>query len=790
MTTTTHAPHAPSSSRKEAAFSVNGMDCASCVAHVQKALNSTPGVINSNVNLARGRATVEYADGQVTLDQIATAITASGYPAIPESPAVSAGNTEQQRLQRQMAHARIWRNRAILGLILWAPLEAWHQLTMFNITPHWQYMDWALFAGATIAMIFIGWGFYRGAWNGLKRRTTNMDTLIAMGTTVAYLYSAVALIGEAYGRWTLDDSHLYFTEAIGLLALISLGHWMEARARAMAGSAIRELLQLAPTRALRLDQADQPQEVNVDELLVGDRVLVRPGDSIPIDGEVVQGRSAVDEAMLTGEPIPVTRSIGDMVIGGTINQDGRLVVQVRKTGQETALAQIVQAVEKAQASKPPVQQLADQISAIFVPTVLGIALVTGIGWWIWGTTHDWPQVQTWGQIAKTVCSVLIIACPCALGLAIPAALMVGTGRGARRGILIRDIDALQNAEHISTVVLDKTGTITQGKPAVTKIVAIARAGKNPDGSNSASNEDEILRLTAAAEQFSEHPLARAIVAYARQRGVKIPEVDHFNSQAGLGVVAEVEGRTLLVGNDALLQSHGQVTSGYPPQSAGASTIVHVALKQPNGEVDRLGLVILADQIKSDSASAIASLKTMGLQTVLLTGDNKATALAIAKTAGIQEVLANVKPREKAAVIQSLQRNENYDPATTRFDPSQSAKARKSRVAMVGDGINDAPALASADLGIAIGSGSDIAKETGGIVLVSGSLTGIATAIKLSRATMKKIRQNLFFAFIYNVLAIPLAAFGFLNPLIAAGAMALSDITVIGNALLLRRTKID
>jgi P-type Cu+ transporter len=768
MTTATRIRGTKGTTR-EAAIGVNGMDCASCVAHVEKAMKNVPGVIACQVSLARGRATVEYDDGRTSPEQIADAISASGYQAAPETPSLSASNVEEQRLHHQMEHARAWKNRAMLGLILWAPLEGWHQLANFNLVPHWHHMPWVMFAGATIAILFIGWGFYRGAWNGLKHGTSNMDTLISMGASVAYVYSAVAFLGAFFGRWTLEGIHLYFTEAIGLLALISLGHWLEARARTKAGSAIRELLQLTPTKALRLNSLDEATEVSVQDLFVGDRVLVRPGDRIPIDGEVVAGRSMVDESMLTGESVPVTRSVGDVVIGGTMNQDGRLVVKVEKTGQETALAQIVKAVEKAQGSKPPVQKLADRISAIFVPVVLLIALVTGLSWWAWGASQNWSNAQIWGQVAKTVCSVLIIACPCALGLAVPAALMVGIGRGAQRGILIRDIDALQHAERVNTIVLDKTGTVTMGKPAVAKVVPIPVPG------GVVTPESEVLRLAAAAEQFSEHPLARAIVDHAKARGLKIADVDQFNNEPGLGVVAEVEGKTLLVGSDALLHAHGKVTSGYPPQNAGARTIVHVALKHGNGEVERLGLIILADQIKPDSAEAVSALKAMGMQTVLLTGDNKATALAIQKAAGIEEVFAEVKPKEKAAVIRKLQGEEGN---------------RTAQVAMVGDGINDAPALATADLGIAIGSGSDIAKETGNIVLVSGSLHGIVTAIKLSRATMTKIKQNLFFAFIYNVLAIPLAAFGLLNPLIAAAAMALSDVTVIGNALLLKRSKID
>ena len=492
----------------------------------------------------------------------------------------------------------------------------------------------------------------------------------------------------------------------------------------------------------------------------GDRLLVRPGDRVPVDGMVMEGRSDVDESMISGEPLPVAKGAGDSVIGGTVNGGGRLTIRATRVGSETALAQIVQLVESAQSSKPPVQRLADRISAVFVPAVLGIALVTGIGWYVYGSLNGWPSGAIWGQIAKAVCSVLIIACPCALGLAVPATLMVGIGRGARRGILIRDIDALQSAERIDTVVLDKTGTVTEGKPAVVSVHAT-------DG----ALPDEVLRLAAGAEQFSEHPLARAIVTHARQRKLDVPDPDDFASEAGYGVVATIEGRKVLVGNPSLLRRHGAFGASEEMPLPPGHTLVHVAAGA-DGAAKLLGAIALADRVKADSAAAIRELHALKLRIVLLTGDNRAAALAIAQQVGIDDVRAEVKPPEKAQAIRELR------------------AAGQSRVCMVGDGINDAPALATADLGIAIGSGSDIAKETGGIVLVSGSLHGIATAIRLSRATMWKIRQNLFFAFIYNVLAIPLAALGLLNPLIAAGAMALSDVTVLGNALLLRRTKID
>src|SRR5688572_21854973 len=547
MTTTTQAPR--TSEPQEADLAVGGMDCASCVAHVEKALRNVPGVESYRVNLARGRASVRFDPGRTNPRQLAAAVTDVGYPSTPETPGVAAGNVEEERLQRQTKAARAWFRRWVAGAILWLPLEITHWSLWLASDGahggHHLWLHWLSLATSTLAIGYVGWAFYKSAWGALLRRTSNMDTLIAMGASVAYGYSLVAFVGYLAGAWrTLPD--LYFMEATGLLALISLGHWLEARARQAAGSAIHELLNLAPAVALRLgDDGNGAAEVPVAELHVGDRVLVRPGDRVPVDGVVVDGRSSVDESMITGEPLPVARGPGDAVIGGTLNQDGRLTVRVTKLGSESALGQIVRLVEGAQSSKPPVQRLADRISAVFVPTVLGIALLTGVGWYVWGATHDWPAGQTWGAIALAVCSVLIIACPCALGLAVPAALMVGTGRGAKRGILIRDIDALQNAETIDTVVLDKTGTITMGKPVVTRIVTAGGV-----------TEDELLRLAASAEQFSEHPLARSIVENARERRLRLTDPESFEYEPGLGVVATVEGATIIVGNEALLRQHG------------------------------------------------------------------------------------------------------------------------------------------------------------------------------------------------------------------------------------------
>jgi Cu+-exporting ATPase len=766
----------------ESALDIQGMHCASCVSKVEKAVRDIAGVDACRVNLARGRAVVQFDPNRASIDEVAKAISDSGYQAIPED---SSGSLviEEKRLSRQRHEAQTWRNRAIAGLILWLPAEVTHwvrHLSMPNMRMPVDWMTWLSLVTSTIAILYVGSAFYRSAWRALRHRTTNMDTLIAMGASVAYLYSLIALIGNLSRNWPLAD--LYFMEATGLLALISLGHWLEARARESAGSAIRELMNLAPQTALRATPKDPEKprivamvvggppvmtpisgddskfdlhEIPIADVVVNDVLMVRPGSRIPVDGEIVYGKSSIDESMITGEPLPVTRKHGDQVIGGTMNVDGVLFVRATEVGSKTFLSQIIRLVENAQSSKPEVQKLADRVAAIFVPSVLAIALITAIGWYLWGTIHHWDSPHTWGMLAKSVCSVLIIACPCALGLAVPAALMVGMGMGAKRGILIRDIDALQMAEKIDAVVLDKTGTITQGKPAVAKIESL-------DG----QSEDDILRLAASAEQYSEHPLAKAIAAQARLRNIALDHPESFTNQPGEGIIAQIAGKQLLIGSASFLRSHG---GRLQTESSQIGSEVYVALQTE--QIKPLGLIHIIDEIKSDSAAAIAEMRRMNLRTLLLSGDRHAAAKAIADSVGIDDVRAEVKPAGKADVIRQLQ-SDAY------------------RIAMVGDGINDAPALAQADLGIAIGTGSDIAKEAGDIVLTGGSLHGVAVAIRLSRATMRTIRQNLFLAVIYNVCAIPLAAFGLLNPLVAAAAMALSDVTVVGNALRLRRARID
>jgi Cu+-exporting ATPase len=728
---------------RETTLAVEGMNCASCVTHVEKAARGVPGVLSASVSLAGGRARVRFDGQQTTADTVAAAIGASGYPAKVATAQAVAGERQQRNP---------WLNRAVLGTALWLPVECLHWAVGMHHRGHGGGVGWIDYLAAissTVAIVLVGRAFYRSAWSALRHGTSNMDTLIAIGTTVAWGYSAVALTGFLAGAWhSLPE--LYFMEASGLLALISIGHALEARARLSAGSAVRALLELAPASAWRLAEDGEARAVDIAELAVGDRILVRPGDRVPIDGVVIDGQSSIDESMITGEALPLPRRKGDAVIGGTQNQDGRLIVRVSKIGGETALAQIIQLVEKAQDSKPPIQQLADRIAAVFVPAVLGIALLTGLAWIGVAIAWHWDAGREWAMVARTACSVLIIACPCALGLAVPASIMVGTGLGARRGILIRDIDAIQQAEKVTVVLLDKTGTVTTGKPAVVEIRPLPP-----------TTAGDLLRLAASAEQFSEHPLASAIVRQARERGINLLDPEQFQNHPGEGVIATIGGRRLIIGNSAMLSGNGMAV---PPMDADGRTSVFVA---ENGVL--LGSILLADEPREDSASAIAKLHAMGLRVVMLSGDNRSAAEAIAKRVGIESVKAELKPGDKAAIVESYRREAGPGGA----------------VAMVGDGINDAPALAAADVGIAIGAGSDIAKETAGIVLMNARLSDVAAAIELSRGTMRTIRQNLFFAFIYNVLAIPLAAVGLLNPLIASGAMALSDVTVVGNALRLQ-----
>jgi len=762
----------PSTTTTQVNLTVQNMDCASCVSHVDKAIRKLPGVEAVQVNLATARAKVVFDPTRVGVQQLTQASTDAGYPAA----LVNDAQTAQARRSASNDAAGYWRNRAIVGLLLWLPVESLHwTLSFAGHVPHASHgqvdwMTWLALGASTIAMLYIGLAFVRNAVRGLVRGQINMDLLIAIGGWTSYLYSLTSLVGHLAGWWAMP-ANVYFMEGAALMALISLGHHLEWRARDKASQAIRGLMDLAPDTAARLvnysppstkkrvsltvtaQPTQEPSEETISSSLLtrGDFFRVKPGARIAADGVVVEGSASIDESMLSGEPLPVTRNPGDDVFGGTINRDGSLVIRVTRQGTESALAQVVRLVEEAQNAKPPVQRIADQIAAVFVPVVLVIALITGVGWYLWASHHGWGSGQTWAMIARCVCSVLIIACPCALGIALPAALMVGTGAAARRGIVIKNLAALQAAKKVDTVVMDKTGTITRGRPVVSSVV--------PEPGVSS---DELLRLAASGEQFSEHPLARAIVRHAKQLGLRLVAPTTFSTTAGGGVSAVVEGKQIKIGTAEF--------AGVEDDLMFANESVSHVTRLDGQAVTRLGTIHLADQIKPDSKEAIAHLRRQGFSLLMLSGDTQAAAVEIGRQVGLEpeEVRGRLKPGEKEAIIRELQ---------------QSGKV----VAMVGDGINDAPALSRADLGIAIGSGSDIAKESGGIVLVGNSLTGVGAALAVGRKTMRVIHQNFFWAFAYNVVAIPLAALGFLTPLIAAAAMMLSDVTVIANALRLRKS---
>ncbi|MCB1918542.1 MAG: copper-translocating P-type ATPase [Candidatus Competibacteraceae bacterium] len=728
-------------------LAVTGMSCAGCVAVVENALRNAPGVTTADVNFAERTAQVS---GDTPLATLIQAVRDAGYDASELRDAAA----EAERDAAEQAHyRRLIRNTVVAGALA-APLMIAEMAGWLPVlaTSRGQVFWIGVGLLTLAAMMYSGGHFFTGAWKQFRHHNANMDTLIALGTGAAWFYSMlVALFPTSVPSLA---QHAYFEAAVMIIALINLGSALETRARGKASAAIQRLLGLQPKTA-RLVDGDQERDVPIETLQPGALIRVRPGEKIPVDGEVISGQSTVDESMLTGEPLPVAKQAGDPVTGGAFNKAGAFLFRATRVGEDTVLAHIVASVRQAQNSKPPIGRLADRVASVFVPSVLIIAVLTALAWFNFG-----PEPRA-GYMLVTTLTVLIIACPCALGLATPISIMVGVGKAAEYGILIRDGEALQRVGQLTTVVLDKTGTVTTGRPTVTAVVTTA-----------GFNEDELFTLTAGLEAGSEHPLAQAILDAARERGLAIPPVEQFEAIAGHGAQGTVNGRVVLAGQRRWLDGQGIDTTLLQAKAeclaAAGQTPIFVAV---DGQA--AGIVAVADPLKPDSAAAIARLRQLGLNVVLLTGDHAATAQAIAAQAGIEQVHAEVSPTDKASVIAKLQ-------------------AQGEAVGMVGDGINDAPALAQADVGLAMGTGTDIAIESAGMTLVRGSLHGVADAIALSRASLRNIRQNLFGAFIYNTLGIPLAAGVLypvsgllLNPMLAGAAMALSSFTVVSNANRLR-----
>ena len=721
---------------EKAELDIRGMTCAACARRIEKGLARLEGVIRADVNLATERGTVEYYPAALDVAEIVKKVKDLGYDASPR----------KDRANLREAEIRVQKRRFLIAAFLSAPL-LWSMLHMGGplsvLVPDLLMNGYAQWLLAMPVQFYAGWPFYRGAYKNLKNGSANMDVLVALGTSAAYFYSLYLLL-------TGGDAFYFETSAI-IITLILLGKLLEAVAKGRTSEAIQKLMGLRAKTAVVIRDGRE-REIPVEEVEKGDLIRVRPGEKIPVDGVVVEGRSAVDESMLTGESIPVDKQPGDEVIGATINKHGTLTFRATKVGKETALAQIIRVVEEAQGAKAPIQRLADRISGVFVPVVVLIAIGTFLLWYL---ALDPGNIE---RAILNLTAVLVIACPCALGLATPTSIMVGTGKGAEVGILFKGGQHVENAHRIDTVVLDKTGTITKGEPEMTDV--------RPLGNRT---EEELLRLAASAEKPSEHPLAQAIVRGARERGIEPTAAENFQAVPGKGIEAVVDGRRVLIGTRKWLEENDVDTAAAETametlEEQGKTVMLVAADGTP------AGWIAVADTVKPTSADAIRELKRMGLQVWMLTGDNERTARAIARQAGIEHIRAEVMPGDKAEEVKRLQ-----------------AEGRK--VAMVGDGINDAPALAVADIGMAIGTGTDVAIETADVTLMRGDLRAIPAAIRLSRLTMRNIKQNLFWAFFYNAVGIPVAAAGYLAPWLAAAAMAFSSVSVVSNSLRLKRVKI-
>jgi Cu+-exporting ATPase len=737
---------------------IRGMSCASCVKKVENALNGLEGVVRASVNFATERATVQYIPGAVSMEDFRRAVKEAGYEVLEVEAAEKEDIVDREKAAREAEYGNLKR-KFIIGVILVVPLflfAYWEMLglsILFNLSREINfYLQLIL---QTPIQFWVGWQFYAAAWKTAKHRSTDMNTLIAVGTSAAYLYSVLAIFLPGLFSAQGLAAEVYFDTAGAIIVLILLGRLLEARARGQTSEAIKKLIGLQAKTA-RVVRNGQEMDIPVEEVAIGDLVVVRPGEKIPVDGTVEEGRSAVDESMVTGESIPVEKNPGDGVIGATINKMVAFRFKATKVGKDTMLAQIIKMVEEAQGSKPPIARLVDIIASYFVPAVIGIAIITFIVWYFWG-----PAPALTYALLNFV-AVLIIACPCALGLATPTSIMVGTGKGAENGVLIRGGEALETAHKLTTIVMDKTGTLTRGEPSVTDILSF-----------NGYKEEDILRYAASAEKGSEHPLGEAIVNKAKERNIPLINPRDFRAIAGHGIEATIDGVSVLMGNVKLMNDRGVSLRGLERKaeelSSQGKTPMFVAVDQ-----NLAGIIAVADTLKENSKEAVEALHKMGIEVVMITGDNRRTAEAIGRQIGIDRVLAEVLPEGKANEVKKLQ-------------------GEGKKVAMVGDGINDAPALAQADVGIAIGTGTDVAMESADITLISGDLRGVVTAIALSRATLRNIKENLFWAFAYNTILIPVAAgvlfpfFGvLLNPIFAAAAMGLSSVTVVSNALRLRR----
>jgi Cu+-exporting ATPase len=753
---------------------VSGISCASCVAAIEAALRAVPGVISADVNFATNMASVSYAPAMVAQPDLHRAIRQAGYQPLEAAPGEAAGDLERAAREREV---RALRRRLVVSAALTLPVFLGSFPEWFPWLPALLTRHVVLLVLATPVQFWAGAQFYRGAWAALRHGTSDMNTLIAVGTGAAYGYSLAMTLAPRYFLARGFAPAVYFDTSAVIITLILFGRLLEAVARGRTSEAIKRLMGLQPKTA-RVVRAGRELDVPVETVEIGDLVVVRPGEKIPVDGVVREGASAVDESMLTGESLPVEKRPGDQVVGATLNRTGAFRFEATKVGKDTVLAQIIRLVEEAQGSKAPIQRLADYVASIFVPVVLGLAVLTFAAWWLLG-----PEPALLFALLNFV-GVLIIACPCALGLATPTAIMVGTGKGAEHGILIRSGESLETAQRIRTVVFDKTGTLTRGWPEVTDIVpsaecrepsrASAESGTSiPPSAFRLPQSAELLRLAASLERGSEHPLGEAIVRRAEAEGIGLGTAEGFEAVPGHGVRGKVDGRAVVLGNARLMREAGIEVASL----AGRAEALAAEGKTPvflAADGEAFGLLAVADTLKPESVEAVRALERMGVQVVMLTGDNRRTAEAIARAAGIRRVLAEVLPEQKAQEVKRLQADGGV-------------------VAMVGDGINDAPALAQADVGIAIGTGTDVAMEASDITLIRDDLRAVVTAIRLSQRTLRTIKQNLFWAFIYNILGIPIAAGVLypvtgmlLDPMLASAAMALSSVSVVSNSLRLRR----